>query len=342
MTATFTICSNNYFAQALVLAKSFLYHHTNSTFFIILADKKHPSAVSNDQNIIIIEIGQIEKDILNLAKKYDIIELNTAVKPAVFTYLFTQNNFETIIYLDPDIYVYRPFTELLALLVKYDIILTPHALSPIPADGKKPFENDFLNFGIYNLGFLALKKTAGVIQFLNWWKERTYTMGYINLALGLFVDQLWMNLVPVYFHNVHILKHPGYNMAPWNLHERKIDIIHHSYRVNETNDLYFYHFSSFNPLNGLKKIHRIFNRYDFGNRPDLIKLYGDYARMLIDHGFKEYSELPCYYVKWRERMLAEEKLKTYRELPSKIKIARRIKKIIPKKIRDSVFTFIQS
>ena len=62
------------------------------------------------------------------------------------------------------------------------------------------------------------------LYMLHWWKERTYNMGYQRLEKGLFVDQLWMNLVPVLFESCNVLNHPGYNMGPWNLHERKLQV----------------------------------------------------------------------------------------------------------------------
>lgn len=56
-------------------------------------------------------------------------------------------------------------------LDKYSILLTPHIYTPVPVDGKKPGENTFLNYGIYNLGFLALKNDFTAREFAHWWKK---------------------------------------------------------------------------------------------------------------------------------------------------------------------------
>ena len=44
-------------------------------------------------------------------------------------------------------------------------------------------------------------------------KEQTYKMGYFRLSEGLFVNQLPINLVPLFFKGVYILDDRGYNMA---------------------------------------------------------------------------------------------------------------------------------
>ena len=41
---------------------------------------------------------------------------------------------------------------------------------------------------------------------------------------GLFVDQKWIDLVPGFYPDVGIIHHPGYNVAYWNLHCRRVEI----------------------------------------------------------------------------------------------------------------------
>ncbi len=45
---------------------------------------------------------------------------------------------------------------------------------------------------------------------------------FIDLKKGLFVDQIWINFVPLFFKKVRIFLHHEYNVAYWNLHERMI------------------------------------------------------------------------------------------------------------------------
>jgi hypothetical protein len=247
----------------------------------------------------------IEPNIEMLALKYNIIELNTCVKPRVIEYLFEEKNADQVIYLDPDIKLFDTLDELQDKLANNSIILTAHIYTPIPFDGKTPGENSFLNYGLYNLGFIGLSKSSETNRFVDWWKNWTYQNGYIKVCDGLFVDQLPINLVPLFFKGVHILNHMGYNMAPWNLHERYLSFKGNTYWVNENEKLKFYHFSSFKVNSGELPMHH-YNRFSIESRPDLMKIYTDYNEELLSSGYHFYNTLSCEYI-IRQKKILEEK-----------------------------------
>jgi len=101
----FTICSNNYYHQARVLAASWLRHHPESRFFVILVDRVQAGLPYDvDPRVQVIPLEDLGLDALpTLVQKYNIIELNTAVKPAAFFHLFRLTGATKILYLDPDI-----------------------------------------------------------------------------------------------------------------------------------------------------------------------------------------------------------------------------------------------
>ena len=218
----FTICSNNYLAQAKVLGDSLQKVNPNYNFKIFLCDKFDAAINYNTIGHEVIEIESFAPEISDLAEKYHIIELNTAMKPRVIEFLFEYLKAEKVVYLDPDIFVNHSLSELENYLDHYSILLTPHVNTPIPLDGMQPSESLFLNYGIYNLGFIALQNDENSNALVKWWKNTTYTQGFVSVCNGLFVDQLPMNLAPLFFKGVKILREMGYNMAPWNLHERKL------------------------------------------------------------------------------------------------------------------------
>ncbi|MBK1438646.1 hypothetical protein JHJ32_01475 [Parapedobacter sp. ISTM3] len=302
----FTVCSNNYLAQASILANSIKKYQPQTKFVIALCDKRQEEINYREINAEIITLAIIEPQIEALAKKYNIIELNTAVKPRVIEYLFEERNAETIIYLDPDIKLYHPLTILYDAMQKHPILLTPHIYTPIPIDGKKPGENTFLKYGIYNLGFIALRQSEAANKLVKWWKYRTYEAGYFKTEDGLFVDQLPINHVPVFFDGVKILHHKGLNMAPWNLHERELTKIDGNYFVNNEEPLIFYHFSSFKvDSNELPLFH--YDRYTLTQRPDLQALYEDYNTEIKQNKYmfyqtfeSKYSLIRTTYIKTKE------------------------------------------
>ena len=302
MTLVFTICSNNYLAQAITLGQTLLSHNPHYIFKIGLVDKKIPQI---DYATIPFEIVEVESIGIaafdEMFKSYSITELNTAVKPLYFKYFFySLLEIDGIIYLDPDILVYQPFKDLEKVLEVNEIVITPHFTTPIN-DDKNQSENDFLNTGLYNLGFIALKKGEESQKLLEWWTKRLETKAYINLAKGMFTDQIWINFAPLFFEKVHIFSSPGYNMAYWNMHERIINESHLVIFEKTHSPLVFFHFSGYNPLQP-EVLSKYQDRFSFESRKDVNGLFKEYANMLFGNGFNQYIKYPCYYTVEKEKI----------------------------------------
>ncbi|MDB5118037.1 MAG: hypothetical protein JWQ79_3529 [Mucilaginibacter sp.] len=271
----FTICANNYIYKAQVLADSIL-RTSVIPVYLVLADEESALIDYTKLNFAGV-ITPEELDIPNLQwmkENYDVVEFSTAIKSFAFTYFFKKNLADHIFFLDPDVKVYEPLQSLAVFWEKASILLTPHILTPLPFDGKFPNENLFLNHGIFNLGFLGLKKGTVSNALLKWWNVRMKEHCIISLAYGFFVDQLWFNLVPSLFGEVAVIEQPGCNIAYWNLHERRLTFFENKYWVNEQ-PLFFYHFSGVD--NTLTQICKTPDyRYSFDDEPILKKLYQDY------------------------------------------------------------------
>jgi hypothetical protein len=298
MTIAFSICSNNYLAQAKTLLGSLEIHHPEIKTFIFLVDELHESidySFFNPAEVIVVN-DKIIPAFKKLVHRYNVLELNAAVRPFIFQYLATRYpQANRLYYLDPDIYLFERLDYLDKLLETEDLIITPHFLTPVPIDGLTPSENLALNYGTYNLGFLAINPSGNNVKnFLTWWGERTSQFCYIDVANGYFVDQIWFNLVPVLFRKVHILLHPGYNMACWNLHERVISQYLDDGKIllMSGDHLVFYHFSLWSFFRP-KELTQKLTRFNFNNRPDLGKLFSDYYGQLQQNRMEEFSKIPC-------------------------------------------------
>src|ERR1019366_2076876 len=125
-------------------------------------------------------------------------------------------------------------------------VLTRNLLKPLPADQLKPSEQDILRDGIFNLGFVALRKTPTTDQFLLWWEARLRNGCRIDRDGGLFTDQKWVDLVPVLFPDTTILLDPTYNVAYWNVATRSLAKRNGHFLV-DGRPLAFFHFSGFRP-----------------------------------------------------------------------------------------------
>ncbi|MES2794997.1 MAG: glycosyl transferase [Bacteroidota bacterium] len=295
----FTICSINYLAQAKTLGDSLTKQNPDYQFFIGLVDRLEGSAVDRtklpDYELVEVEKLTIE-GFADMFDRYNITELNTAVKPFFLQYFYDKYpEAQTVSYFDPDIEVFEPLSDLDQNLEHYSLVLTPHTLSPYP-DGLNPKERDLLNTGVFNLGFIGTSRTAETIEFLKWWQQKLRFECFIDLANGMFVDQLWVNFAPIYWQKVLIYRHLGYNMAYWNLHERNLGFKSEKYFVNVDQPLVFFHYSGYNPEKPTH-ISKYQNRYSFETRPDIKALFDGYAKTLQTNGYEYFQQFACAYMK---------------------------------------------
>lgn len=321
MNLAFTICSNNYLAHAKTAGDSFLKFHPNWKFIIGLVDDFDGSFdYSCFSDFEIIKVADIQvPNFEDLQRKYNITELNTAVKPQFIKHIFSTYKAAKLIYLDPDILVTSYFEEVITALDRSNIIITPHICSPID-DEYAPTDYHTLRGGVYNLGFIALARFNDIKPFIDWWEDRVYKYGFNNFSKNMFYDQLWINYVPAMWDNYLILKHLGYNMANWNLHERtlSLDPKIKTYKINNTVPLRFFHFSGYKYL----EPHRIasyLTRFDFNTRRDLQPLFDDYQTLLKSNNVEQISKLK-YHFRSKHYSMSEPYVKksTFKKLMSRL------------------------
>ena len=285
-TSAVTICAINFLGKALLLRKSYLKYNPGSDFYIVIVDKKNAEIQKQMGDIRILWVEDLAiEGFVHYAFKYDIIELSTSVKATILKILLSY--YRSVIYLDPDIRVYANLHQVFDELASHSIVVTPHTLTPI-LDGKSPSDIELLRFGIFNLGFIGVRKCEEAFQFLDWWSERCLEFGFYEPQAGLATDQKWMDLTPAFFPGMKILRDPGLNVAFWNLHERVVSIHDGVWLVNGRYPLRFFHFSSFCPNNPHAIAHKQ-SRFATESRPDLHELLDSYATELRENENESYS-----------------------------------------------------
>src|SRR3954463_4151855 len=122
-----TIIAKNYLAQARCLAESFYAQHPDGHMFVLLIDQPDDCFEPRDEPFTVVLISELAiPRFVQMAFRYTVLELSTAVKPFFIEYLFDHADLDHLIYLDPDIYCYRPLTPLLNALQTHMLVLTPH------------------------------------------------------------------------------------------------------------------------------------------------------------------------------------------------------------------------
>lgn len=286
--AVFTIVSRNYFAYARTLGNSLRASNPDTEYNILIVDRKDPTFEAHHPEWRITWVEDLGiPNFPHIAFKYDILELNTNVKPTFAKRLLDRH--DKVIYLDPDIFVYDSLQPILERLDRHPVVLTPHTTSPID-DDKLPSELEFLNSGVYNLGFAAFNASPEARGLLDWWERRCLHQAYNDQPSGLFVDQKWMDFAPSLCPNVLVLREKTFNVAYWNLHERQVQIQDGKPFVDGT-PLVFFHFSGLPPI-GDDRISKYQTRFTLGGRPDVAPLFAHYRDTLAANGHEQYLKLP--------------------------------------------------
>ncbi len=280
-----TIIAKNYLAQARCLTESFLAFHPEGKVFVLLVDEVKEKFVPEDEKFTTVYLKDVKIPKLpEMIERYGVAELCTAVKPYFLEYLFEKQELQRVCYFDPDIYFYGPIQNIWNELKKSAIVLTPHILGPLD-EGHRPNEFHVFQAGIFNLGFLGLRRGKESAQLLSWWQERLVKYAHNAPEKNQHYDQKWMDLVPGFYDSVHIDRSPGCNAAYWDFSNRKMVEKHGRYFVNGQ-QLMFFHFSGYDPREP-EIISKYQDRFTFEKLPEMKPLFADYRERLLARGFEK-------------------------------------------------------
>src|SRR5690606_14014861 len=138
-----TIVAPNYFAYARVLAESIARWRPDAQLRVLVVSRPDPADAALAQGLQLVYSTALgPPDFEQIAYKYDVVELNTALKPSFLKRLFAEG-FGQVVYLDPDIRLHAPLEPLTEALATAQIVLIPHSQAPV-MDGARPSDIDFL------------------------------------------------------------------------------------------------------------------------------------------------------------------------------------------------------
>jgi hypothetical protein len=246
-TVCFTSFSLGYLARARVLARTLKQFQPDWEVWALVADTPPPEL---DRDEAFAPFDQFcYAAALGIPRfrawmfKHDVVEACTAVKAQMLLQLLRLGT-DRVIYLDPDIGLFQPLAGIERRLDTASIVLTPHQLEANSvASAITDNELASLKYGIYNLGFLAVRNDDNGRDFARWWADTTYRACYDAVDSGIFTDQKYCDLVPSLFDGVQIERDPGCNVASWNLSRRRLSFAADGTLLANETPLKFYHFT---------------------------------------------------------------------------------------------------
>jgi hypothetical protein len=314
----FTSISSNYLSKGIAWARSVRAIYPEAAIYIFCFNYR--CLPSNDlrsiQQILDLQIGglifladplQFFSDSFSASFRFNITEGCTAVKPSAALSLLRE--YLNVTYMDPDTILFREFED--STLAQYDFELAPHILSPASSVCKIS-PRLFLQSGVFNLGYFYASRATQSIDFIRWWAEFLQSYCFDFVPQGLYVDQKPCDLAPCFIDKLHIVRHPGLNVAWWNLlSDRALLDAHGQFQVqfnNHTFPLIFFHFSNFPNLSLTRPpISKMTSKllpgreqsFCLGNFPPVETIYRQYAAQVEDcstmlKSLPAYNQYQCF------------------------------------------------
>jgi hypothetical protein len=226
---------------------------------VLVIDSYTPNNVPTNVELYSLQNLVQTEFLTRLIKKYGNKKdkLRWSLKP--YFLLFLLEKLEKVVYVDNDIYFFGNPANLEKILESHSLILTPHFYPSEPQKEQNWLEANF-RVGLYNAGFVAANSKAK--EALQWWADCCYYNLKKSYHRGLFDDQKYLDLIPVLFDNIFIMKDRGYNLAAWNSQNYELERnAKDEVLIFRKFALVFVHFAPISLKQYSKKEHFLFKEY---------------------------------------------------------------------------------
>lgn len=186
--------------------------------FVVLTTAPMDRRVDDATIIELARLAEVDARAQTLASRYvsTADQLRWCLKPVLISHLL-RSTASRVIYCDADMCFFGDPAPLLAPLGSSGVVLTPHWRPSLPLVSERSFCLNFLD-GLYNAGCVAADRSG--LPAMDWWISACLFACERDHARGLYDDQRYLDLMPVYFSQTTLCRHQGFNVADWNMHLR--------------------------------------------------------------------------------------------------------------------------
>src|SRR6185437_9122184 len=196
------------------------------------------------------------------------IEYYFTCSPAwMLSVLNSEPGAEWVTYLDSDLFFFASPEPIYDEMRDASFGIIPHRFSSRLADMRR--------FGVYNVGWVSVRRCDQGIEALRWWRERCIEWCYDRVEGKRFADQRYLDRLPQLFGGIHVISHLGANLAPWNLANYQLELRDGSIIIEERFPLVFFHFY------GVKRT----GRYYFNSHR---VFHAPFPKLVREHIYKPY------------------------------------------------------
>ena len=241
-----------FLTRGVALYKSLKRHCNDFHIYIYAFDNKTFDVLNkmNFDNATILSSSEFEDEkLLEIKKERTTTEYLWTCTPTIILHSIKKFNLTNCTFLDPDLYFYSSPQDLFDEFGKNSILITSHRYTP------KYDQSEAC--GKYNVQFTTFLNNSNGMEALDWWKKSCDQWCYMRQEDNKFGDQKYLDDWTERFEDVHVLKHLGGGVAPWNIQQyhffKKDGKLMGLEILNKKEfEIIFYHFHSLKYLNNFK------------------------------------------------------------------------------------------
>lgn len=182
------------------------------------------------------ELEAFDQELRDVKPSRSLIEYYFTCTPALPAWLFAVNpDIDVLTYLDADLFFFARPDFLLQEFENYSTLIVPHHFSE---------KNRIIQSrGIYNVGWVSFRRSREGLACLHWWRRSCLDWCFVREEPGRYADQKYLERFPEKFAAVQIARHPGVNVAPWNLDRYRLSVDQDGRPTVDGAPVIFFHFS---------------------------------------------------------------------------------------------------
>jgi len=182
-----------------------------------------------------VELEMWEPRLLNAKTDRNRVEYYWTCSPTLIAYVLEkQSSYDVVSYLDADLYFFASPQPVFDEMGSESILIHGHRYAPA-------YKEKEATSGIYNVGMTCFRNDPNGWAVLRWWQNACLKACFYRPEKGYCGDQKYLDNWPESFVGVHVLKHKGAGLAPWNLDNYKLTRNHDCSLVDGL-PVVFFHF----------------------------------------------------------------------------------------------------
>jgi putative methyltransferase (TIGR04325 family) len=237
-----TYFDHRYFSQGMVMIQSLKKYQPEAQVTVLCLSDLCQEWLRNfsEEGIQTMTLEDLQRswpELVPARKSRSLIEFYFTCTPYLLREVLKKQEPDTIVtYLDADLGFFSSPEPLFTEMSEHAVAIIPHRFTP-----------DFLKnemYGKYNVGWVSFRYNQEGEACLNWWAERCLEWCYDRVEPERFADQKYLDQFQEKFTKVQVLRHPGANLAPWNVRSHQLSCKKNQLLV-DGQPLIFFHYHGF-------------------------------------------------------------------------------------------------